>query len=136
MKPNKDQTVVFHLAIPTHDLDATVDFYQGKLGVSLCRRYEDRVTFNFFGHQIVCHLAPGEIDTEVKMYPRHFGITFTERSDFDRLHNTARDAGCSFFKDIFSRFPNRPERHHTFFLVDPSNNLLEFKHYENSEFVY
>ena len=51
---------VFHLAIPTHDLDAAQDFYVTKLGCKLARRYHDRITLDFFGDQVVCHLTPGE----------------------------------------------------------------------------
>nr|VFK47820.1 MAG: hypothetical protein BECKTC1821D_GA0114238_10525 [Candidatus Kentron sp. TC] len=62
--PKENQSAVFHQAIPTHDLDAAVAFYEGKLGCTLARRYDDRVTFNFFDHQIVCHLHPDKIDVE------------------------------------------------------------------------
>jgi hypothetical protein len=37
---------------------------------------------------------------------------------------------------IFTRFDDMPERHLTFFLKDPSNNILEFKFYPNSEMMY
>nr|VFK61139.1 MAG: hypothetical protein BECKTC1821F_GA0114240_10549 [Candidatus Kentron sp. TC] len=134
--PKENQSAVFHQAIPTHDLDAAVAFYEGKLGCTLARRYDDRVTFNFFDHQIVCHLHPDKIDREVSMYPRHFGITFVDGKDFDHLYEKARTAKCEFFQDTFERFGDLPERHRTFFLVDPSNNLLEFKHYEDPKHIY
>lgn len=47
---------IFHLAIPTHDLDAATEFYVEALNARPARRYHDRQTFNFFGHQLVCHL--------------------------------------------------------------------------------
>ena len=50
---------VFHLAIPTHDLDAAQDFYVTRLGCKLARRYADRITLDFFGDQVVCHLTDG-----------------------------------------------------------------------------
>lgn len=71
----RDNNKVFHLAIPCKELDETVDFYE-KMGCKLARRYDDRVTFDFFGDQLVCHLSPENIDAEPSMYPRHFGITF------------------------------------------------------------
>ena len=134
--PKNGQTVVFHQAIPTHDLDAAVEFYEGVLGCKLGRRYDDRVTFNFFDHQLVCHLAPDKIDQEVSMYPRHYGVTFVRGEDFDKTYKRAKDAGCEFFNDLSVRFGNLPERHRTFFIVDPSNNLLEFKHYDDPKFAY
>lgn len=127
---------IFHLAIPTHDLDAAENFYVTVMGAQKARRYDDRVTFRFFDDQIVCHLAPDEIDREIKMYPRHFGITFTTRQDFDRLHDSIKSAGWPFFRNLFMRWPEKPERHRSFFVVDPSNNLLEFKQYEDPQFAY
>ena len=44
---------VFHLAIPVHDLDEAQDFYVTSLGCKLARRYNDRITIDFFGDQLV-----------------------------------------------------------------------------------
>src|SRR5689334_21458457 len=74
----------FHVAIPTFDLDAAVGFYVGQLGAKLARRYPDRVTFDFFGDQLVCHLSE-TVPAEPVAYPRHFGVTFANGDDFDRL---------------------------------------------------
>lgn len=126
---------VFHLAIPCADLDAAKEFYE-KLGCNIARRYDDRITVNFFGDQVVCHLSPKEIDEKPKMYPRHFGVTFKHREEYDRTIELARNEGLKFFAEPFSRFEGRREEHHTFFLVDPSNNLLEFKYYFDSAMMY
>jgi extradiol dioxygenase family protein len=132
----RDSNNVFHLAIPCADLDAAAEFYADGLGVRLARRYNDRITLDFFGDQVVCHLAPHGIDPEPKMYPRHFGITFRERAEYDRVLEHARSKGLKFFKDEFVRFGGKREEHRTFFLIDPSNNLIEFKFYEDSEMMY
>ncbi|KTD21392.1 VOC family protein [Legionella londiniensis] len=132
----RDPIQVFHLAIPCSDLDEAQDFYINKLGCKLARRYHDRITVNFFGDQLVCHLAPEEIDAQPKMYPRHFGITFVDKSKFDELHSKAKENKAHFFQDLFVRFPGRKEEHYTFFLQDPSNNLLEFKYYLDPEMKY
>jgi extradiol dioxygenase family protein len=34
------------------------------------------------------------------------------------------------------RFPGTPLEHHTFFLEDPSHNLLEFKHYVRESAIF
>ena len=54
---------VFHLAIPVYDLDEAEAFYVGALGCKLARRYADRITIDFFGDQLVCHLTerPGRV---------------------------------------------------------------------------
>ncbi|ADU31378.1 VOC family protein [Evansella cellulosilytica] len=131
----RDKNKVFHLAIPCKSLDETVDFYE-KLGCQLARRYDDRVTFNFFGDQVVCHLNPDKIDTKPKMYPRHFGITFTKKEEFDQCLTLAEERCLPFFQEPMMRFEGRQEEHETFFLIDPSNNLLEFKYYQDTSMVY
>jgi uncharacterized protein len=52
----------FHLAIPCKNLDEAFDFYVTQLGCKLARRYADRITLDFFGDQLVCHLAPDKIE--------------------------------------------------------------------------
>ncbi|PIQ42571.1 MAG: glyoxalase [Gammaproteobacteria bacterium CG11_big_fil_rev_8_21_14_0_20_46_22] len=128
---------VFHLAIPTRSLDLAEQFYIGGLGCRLARKYDDRITMDFFGSQVVCHLSPDEdYSKPPKMYPRHFGITFASREAFDDLYHRAVNANLTFFKTLFSRFEGKREEHLTFFLQDPSNNLLEFKFYYDSSMMY
>jgi uncharacterized protein len=126
---------VFHLAIPARDLDDARRFYAEGIGCTLARRYADRITLNFFGDQVVCHLSD-HVDAAPQLYPRHFGITFRDRPDWARLLNRARQHGLPFFADPFRRFNGRPEGHDAFVLWDPSNNLLEFKHYDNPDMMY
>lgn len=127
---------VFHLAIPCKSLPETRDFYNNLPGCSAAREYHDRVTINFFGDQVVCHLSPESIDEAPKMYPRHFGITFHDESEFRSVHQFALANKLRFYRDIFIRFKGKREQHETFFLIDPSNNLLEFKYYKDPEMVY
>ena len=126
---------VFHLAIPCKNLDETKEFYE-KLGSRMARRYEDRITFNFFGDQVVCHLHPEGVNPSPAMYPRHFGVTFVDRKEFDDTLRNASDEDLPFFQKPLVRFEGRPEEHLTFFLIDPSNNLLEFKWYPNISMIY
>jgi len=127
---------VFHLAIPCRDLEEAARFYRDALGCAVARRYEDRVTFNFFGDQLVCHLCPEQVPREPQMYPRHFGVTFLRREAFDRVRERAQAAGVRFFAEPFLRFQGRPEEHETFFLADPSHHLIEFKFYRDPRMVY
>ena len=118
------------------DLQEALDFYEGKLGFENKRRYDDRVTFNMFGDQLVCHLSPDKIDTDAEPYPRHFGITFHKQSDFDSFVVLLEDNKVELLNPISTRFDNMPEVHQTFFVKDPSNNILEFKFYANSEMMH
>jgi uncharacterized protein len=126
---------VFHLAIPAHDLAAAEAFYVDGLGCKLARRYSDRITLDFFGDQVVCHLSD-KIDPQPDLYPRHFGITFQNRDDFDRIHRLVqvRDLPC--YSELSTRFEGLVEEHLTLVIQDPSNNLIEFKHYLDRRMAY
>jgi hypothetical protein len=137
MRESRD---VFHLAIPAFDLDETVAFYVTKLGCKLARRYDDRVTLDFFGDQLVCHLTPRPAEvtpmSELPMYPRHFGVTFREQSDFDALYQLCRQRDVPLYGDVSLRFEGKVEVHQTFVACDPSSNLIEFKHYVDHRMMY
>lgn len=127
---------IFHLAIPTHDLKAAEHFYVDVIGAVLCRQYSDRITLNFFDHQVVCHLSNDGIVDEPKIYPRHFGITFTDFDLYQNFYSNCLKFPQIIFREKNVRWPDRPEKHETFFLKDPSNNVLEFKYYYSDEFIY
>lgn len=131
----RETNKIFHLAIPCKELDETVDFYE-KMGCKLARRYDDRVTFDFFGDQLVCHLSPENIDIEPSMYPRHFGITFLDKEEYEQTLAFATEQKLPFFNKPMVRFEGKKEEHLTFFLIDPANNLLEFKYYHDAEMAY
>jgi extradiol dioxygenase family protein len=126
---------VFHLAVPVRDLDEAQEFYVGRLGCKLARRYDDRITLDFFGDQLVCHLSEGW-EREPRLYPRHFGVTFRDREDFDRLLRLIETRGVRCFRGLQSRFEGTVEEHLTMVLADPSNNLLEFKYYHDPRMMY
>lgn len=129
---------VFHLAIPVYDLDEAQEFYVGMLGCKLARRYPDRITVDFFGDQLVCHLTePGPVRrTPLDLYPRHFGVTFHDATDFDAMYRCAVLRKIPFFREVSTRFESMAEEHQTFVLIDPSDNLLEFKHYRDPRMMY
>ena len=131
----RDSGDTFHLAIPVADLDEAQEFYVTKLGCHLARRYADRITLDFFGDQVVCHLS-NDVVSEPALYPRHFGVTFRERVDFDAVLTLAVQRGIPFFRMVQPRFKDLVEEHLTFVLRDPSNNLIEFKHYRDPRMMY
>lgn len=136
MSIHQSQSSIFHLAIPTHDLVAAKEFYKSVLGCRVAREYSDRITLDFFGDQLVCHLAPSEIDRQPKMYPRHFGRTFLELSGFEYVVETAQKYQVKFLEEPSIRFSDLAEKHLTVALLDPSNNVLEFKYYFVADYIY
>ena len=132
----RDTHDAFHVAVPTHDLDEAVQFYVFGLGAKLARRYADRVTFDFFGDQLVCHLDESAVPDEPVPYPRHFGVTFVRAEDFDRLLRVVEHRKLRVLSGPATRFEGTAEQHRTIFLVDPSNNVLEFKQYDDPRLQY
>lgn len=127
---------VFHLAIPTHDISLAKEFYTKAFGASIGREYDDYVIFNFLGHQVVTHLNPSKVDQEVTMYPRHYGIIFDKKEDFDSVYARCQGTKVPFFEDLFERYQNKRGWHFSFFVSDPSNNLIELKYYVNPEDIF
>lgn len=128
---------VFHLAIPAHDLDASEAFYVGGLGCKLARRYADRITLDFFGDQVVCHRTEQSASaTPLSLYPRHFGVTFRDGADFAAVVALAHQRTLPVFAEVQRRFAGMVEAHDTFVLVDPAENLVEFKHYDDPRMIY
>ncbi len=121
----------FHLALPTHDLAKTEHFYTTVLGARLGRRTSDRVSLTLFGAQLVFHLSPEHVDREATVYPRHFGATFASAQEFDswvsRLEPRVRPLGGG----VSRRFSGTAYAHRTFLFADPSNNVVELKHYDD-----
>ena len=131
---------VFHLAIPVADLDETRRFYVTGLGCKLARSYPDRITVDFFGDQLVCHLSePADLPgagRPLSLYPRHFGVTFRRAEDYDRLLRLVELRKLCVFRQPTTRFEGLVESHRTVVLSDPSGNLLEFKQYDDPRMMY
>jgi uncharacterized protein len=123
----------FHLAFPVSDLAAARAFYGGLLGCPEGRSSSTWVDFNFYGHQIVAHLAPGEVghrhasavdgdDVPV----RHFGVVLPVEG-WQALAERLKAAGVRFIVEPHVRFAGEVGEQHTMFFLDPSGNALEFK---------
>lgn len=129
---------LFHLAIPVKDLKSSELFY-AKLG-RIARRTPVSLIVDFFGHQLVLHHSPEHCAISRSMYPRHFGLVFKDKTEFANAYQWCKISNLEFFTDIdkpgFIRFEGKPEEHQTFFIVDPSNNLIEFKVYVNEEWIF
>jgi hypothetical protein len=128
---------IAHIAIPCRSLDEAARWYSEVLGAEPVRILKDRVTFSFGGVlQLVCHLERRAIEPNPRAYPRHFGLTFLKGEDFHRMCEHIEKLGIKFFVRPALRFPKTPHEHHTFMLVDPSANVIEFKYYLNPENSY
>lgn len=123
----------FHLAFPVHDLTLARRFYGDLLGCPEGRSADDWVDFNFFGHQIVAHLAPDETGPVQRsavdghgVPVRHFGMVLP-MADWEALAARLRQAGTAFVIEPYVRFKGEPGEQATMFFHDPSGNAIEIK---------
>lgn len=126
---------LFHLAFPIHDLEKTLRFYVDGLGCTVGRQSKQAVTLGLAGHQLVGHLATDQ-PPQKGIYPRHFGLIFLSEIEWQALADRAKAKGLTFYQQPRIRFPRTRIEHRTFFLEDPSHNLLEFKHYTHESAIF
>jgi extradiol dioxygenase family protein len=132
----------FHLAFPVHDLAAARRFYGELLGCPEGRSSDQWVDFNFYGHQIVAHLAPQECGTrstssvdDHNVPVRHFGAVLTLAQWHD-LAGKLKAAGTKFVIEPYTRFKGEPGEQATMFFLDPSGNAIEFKAFANLDSLF
>lgn len=123
----------FHLAFPVHDLAAARRFYGELLGCPEGRSSDEWVDFDFHGHQIVAHLAPGECGSTARnavdghgVPVRHFGLVLP-MPEWEAMAERLRAAGTAFVIEPYVRFKGQTGEQATMFFLDPSGNALEIK---------
>ena len=126
-------TPLFHLAFPVNDLAEARRFYGGLLGCPEGRSSDAWIDFNFYGHQVVAHLAPEEcghratsaVDGD-QVPVRHFGAILS-MEEWEALADKLRAADTRFVIEPHVRFKGQVGEQATMFFLDPSGNALEFK---------
>ena len=127
---------LFHLSFPVNDLEETKRFYVNGLGCNQGRESSVALTLALGGHQIVAQLTKESLPQQKGIYPRHFGLVMKSESEWQALADQAKARGLKFFRDPRRRYPGTPLEHLTFFLEDPSHNLLEFKYYIHESAIF
>jgi extradiol dioxygenase family protein len=122
----------FHLAFPVRDIAEARAFWGGVIGCLEGRSAADWVDFDFYGHQIVAHLAPeraaeasNPVDGHDVPVP-HFGVVLT-LEDWQALADRLAAAGTEFVIEPHIRFQGQPGEQATMFFRDPSGNAIEMK---------
>ena len=130
----------FHLAIPVDCLDKARNFYGSKLGFAEGRSAKHWVDYDFFGHQLVCHIGElnnsnnNEVDGKDVPIP-HFGIIL-EWSDFDSFSSKLKAENINFIIEPYLRFSDLPGEQKTMFFKDPFGNALEFKSFKRDSEIF
>ncbi|RUO20628.1 VOC family protein [Aliidiomarina haloalkalitolerans] len=123
----------FHLAIPVDDLAKARAFYGELLGCAEGRSSDHWIDWNFYGHQLVTHVAPerllppvtNPVDGHDVPVP-HFGAVL-DMDSWQALADKVRAAGIDFVIEPYVRFQGQPGEQATMFFYDPAGNALEFK---------
>ncbi|WP_058505358.1 VOC family protein [Legionella nautarum] len=127
---------LFHLAFPIHDFALAKHFYVGQLGCILGRESEHALILQLGKHQIVAHKIASPLPPQEGIYPRHFGLIFLDKTEFETFVQELKNKQLHFEIPLKTRFPNSKIEHQSFFLKDPSNNLLEFKYYTHQSAIF
>ena len=130
----------FHLAIPVDCLDKARNFYGSKLGFEEGRSDDHWIDYNFFGHQLVCHIGElnksnnNEVDGKDVPIP-HFGIILAW-DDFDSFSSKLKTENINFIIEPYLRFSGLPGEQKTMFFKDPFGNALEFKSFKQDSEIF
>ncbi len=132
----------FHFAFKVKDIKSTKDFYIKILGCSSGRETKDWIDFDFYGHQLSAHVSTaipdldycGIVDQVTVPIP-HFGCILQEK-EFDTLSKRLQDYRIDFIIKPQIRYTGQVGEQKTMFVLDFSNNSIEFKCFTKQEEVF
>ena len=132
----KDKLNPFHLAIPVSNLEESVAYYRDTLGLREGRSSNKWADFNFFGHQLVCHVSDNineqvtnPVDGEEVPIP-HFGVVLSIE-EFEEFLLRINDKNIDFIIKPTIRFKGEIGEQRTMFFKDPSGNAIEIKAFKD-----
>lgn len=132
----------FHYAFKVKDISSTIKFYSGVLGCSLGRQTDKWVDFDFFGHQLSAHVSKELIDLDycglvdgVSVPIPHFGCIL-EYEEFMLVKNRLEINGIEFIVKPQTRYKGLKGEQQTMFVLDFSNNPIEFKCFKDKDEVF
>lgn len=132
----------FHLAFPVHNIAVARQFYGEVLGCTEGRSSPEWVDFNFYGHQIVAHLAPDECGHKQSsavdghnVPVRHFGAVLA-MDQWQAMADKLTALGTRFVIEPYIRFKGEVGEQATMFFLDPSGNAIEFKAFAHIESLF
>jgi uncharacterized protein len=132
----------FHLAFKVKDIESTHQFYHTILGCELGRQTENWIDFNFFGHQLSAHVSRdipaldycGKVDNVQVPIP-HFGCLL-DGATFNSVKNNLIANNIPFIVEPQVRYKGQVGEQQTLFVLDFSDNPIEFKYFSNNTEVF
>ena len=137
----KDNLNPFHLAIPVSNLEKSVIYYRDILGLKEGRSSNKWADFDFFGHQLVCHVSDSineqitnPVDGEEVPVP-HFGVVLAIE-EFEAFLLKINDKDIDFIIEPTIRFKGEVGEQRTMFFRDPSGNAIEIKAFKDMQNLF
>ena len=132
----KDKLNPFHLAIPVSNLEESVSYYRDTLGLREGRSSNKWADFDFFGHQLVCHVSniinekiTNPVDGEDVPVP-HFGVVLSIE-EFEEFLSRVNNKNIDYIIKPTIRFKGEIGEQRTMFFRDPSGNAIEIKAFKD-----
>jgi extradiol dioxygenase family protein len=124
-----------HVSFLVSDLAQARRFYSEQLGFTVRRDRPTTLHLDCFGHQIVVHESSGysasttqrTVEGDEFVVP-HWGIIL-DKSAWEAMCDVVRDNNIPYARPPHRRFVGTAYEQRVFFLLDPSGNAIEFKHY-------
>lgn len=132
----------FHFAFKVKDIVSTRKFYVDILGCREGRSTESWIDFNFFDNQLSAHISDnfpkldycGMVDGISVPIP-HFGCLLST-SQFKEVQKKLKNAAIDFIIKPQKRYVGKTSEQLTMFVLDYSNNPIEFKTFRNNDAVF
>ena len=135
-------SIMFHHAIPVHDLAEAHAFYVDLLGCGTGKTTDRRLNIDFFGHHLVVHRVAPEVAARQRAASageqaawRHFGVML-DWADWEQLAGRLKQKGASFVLAPHIRHAGEPREEALMFLRDPAGNGVEFKTFRDVRFAF
>ncbi|TKD60519.1 VOC family protein [Flavobacterium sp. ASW18X] len=128
---------VFHHAFKVKDIASTYQFYHEVLQCKIGRQSESWIDFDFFGHQLSAHVSEnmppldycGTVD-QVQVPIPHFGCVL-DQNTFKKVQKALEIHDIKFIVPPQTRYKGKQGEQQTMFVLDYSNNPIEFKCFKN-----
>ncbi len=142
MKKKDQKMSRFHFAFKVKDIESTYRFYHEILECKVGRQTEHWIDFDFFGHQLSAHVSDdlpaldycGKVDGIQVPIP-HFGCLLSE-AEFAAVRKNLEKQEIDFIVAPQVRYRGEVGEQQTMFVLDFSNNPIEFKHYTREEEIF
>jgi len=139
---NKSNLRSFHYAFKIKDISSTRDFYINILGCEEGRSTEGWIDFDFFGNQLSAHISThiseldycGNVDGVSVPIP-HFGCILT-MDQFIEVRKNLEMSKVEFIINPQLRYKGQESEQWTMFVLDYSNNPVEFKAFKNPDAIF